>query len=70
MEGGTIMDFEAWLKSKKIDPQKFKNSLPEDWDRNKKDFDQSSPASFDQHKKFFINNLRLEFPLDDQEKTE
>ncbi len=57
--------FEEFLKKKRIDSVKFKASLSQEWLSYQAEFDQSGEASFDARKKFFLNNLRLQFPLDE-----
>lgn len=58
--------FEEFLKKKRIDSVKFKASLAQEWLGFMIEFDQSGEAAFDARKKFFLNNLRLQFPLEEQ----
>ena len=54
--------FVSYLEGKKVDYRRFQMELPEEWERLLREFDACGAASFDQQKKFFINNLRLQFP--------
>lgn len=52
------MEFEEYLKNKKIDPKKFRNGQPEQFDEWNSIFQKVHPESFTQQKLFLINNLR------------
>lgn len=55
------MDFVEYLKSKKIDPAKFKDQLPDQYVEWMEIFNQVHPNSFTQQKLFLINNLRRKY---------
>ena len=57
------MDFEAFLFKKRIDSALFRKSRPEEWEKLNVLFETMGEKSFDQHKKFHFNPLRLSFPL-------
>ncbi|GAB4246824.1 MAG: hypothetical protein Tsb0034_25860 [Ekhidna sp.] len=60
------MEFEEYLKGKKIDPSKFKSgdtALYEEW---KHLFSQIHPDSFTQQKLFLINKTRRKYLLEAQ----
>jgi len=57
------MTFEAYLKSKKIDPQKFESCDSISFQNLKNYFEQVSPNSFTQQKLFLINDLRRKYIL-------
>ena len=58
-----MSNFELYLQSKKIDARAFRAALPAEFETYHKQFSQSSAAAFDLQKKFYLNNLRLEFPV-------
>ena len=58
-----IPDFEAYLKSKKIDSAAFKNAEPELWMAWKKEFEQMHPNSFTVQKLNLINPIRRKYQL-------
>lgn len=64
------MEFEEYLKSKKIDPRKFASSDSEQYNRLKVFFDQVSPESFTQQKLFLINRTRRKYLLDAYEEVQ
>lgn len=57
------MDFESYLKSKKIDSEAFKQSKPDLWNEWEKLFNQLSPISFTSQKLYLINSIRRNFLL-------
>jgi hypothetical protein len=57
------VDFEEYLRSKKIDPVAFRAREPERWSEWKAIFDQVSPASFTTQKLYLINPTRRKYPL-------
>ena len=61
------MDFSTYLKSKKIDPEKFQKDDSEKYLELKKVFDQVHPDSFTAQKLFLINPLRRKHKWDGEE---
>ncbi len=59
------MEFLDYLKSKKIDPEKFKKADRETFEIFQSEFEQMHPASFTAQKLFLINKIRREFILED-----
>ncbi len=57
------MDFESYLKSKKIDSEAFKQAKPDLWNEWEKLFNQLSPISFTSQKLYLINSIRRNFLL-------
>ncbi len=57
------MDFIEYLKSKKIDPIRFKDEHPDQYVEWFTVFNQVHPESFTQQKLFLINNLRRKYTL-------
>jgi len=57
------MDFEEYLKSKKIDSKAFKNADQSKWDELNRLFLQMHPKSFTAQKLYLINPIRRKFPL-------
>ncbi len=57
------MAFEAFLLKKRIDSTLFRERRPEEWNKLSMLFEKMGEKSFDQHKKFQFNPLRLTFPL-------
>ena len=57
------MDFEAYLIKKKIDTQSFQNLNSQLWIEMKQLFETIGYLNFDQRKKYFINQWRLQFPI-------
>jgi hypothetical protein len=57
------VEFENYLKVKKIDPQGFKSTMKNRYMEFLTVFSQVSPASFTAQKLFWLNRLRREFPL-------
>lgn len=57
------MDFEEFLEKKKICSETFKSDKPAEWIRFKRFFDQVSPESFYQQKRFLINKYRQMYPV-------
>ncbi|HNP18133.1 MAG TPA: hypothetical protein PKL31_06845 [Fulvivirga sp.] len=56
------MNFEEYLKGKKIDPHKFKESELELWNEFEGIFKEMHPKSFTLQKLFLINAIRLKYP--------
>ncbi len=61
------MDFSDYLKSKKIDPEKFRKSEPENFQKLKNVFEQVHPESFTAQKLFLINPLRRTYKWSGEE---
>ena len=59
--------FEAFLTKKRIDSNRFKASMAQEWETYRSEFDQMGEAAFDARKKFFLNGLRLQFPFQAKE---
>lgn len=57
------MEFEVYLKEKKIDPRAFKASEPELWAEFERIFMQMHPKSFTMQKLNLINNIRRKYHL-------
>ena len=57
------MDFETYLRNKKIDPVIFQKEEPAIWHEFKMVFEQVHPDSFTAQKLFLINNIRRKYPL-------
>lgn len=57
------MDFEEYLRIKKIDSKAFKEANFEVWKEWKKIFEQIHPDSFTAQKKFLINEIRRKYLL-------
>ena len=57
------MDFETYLRNKKIDPLTFQKGEPVLWQEFKSLFDQVHPDSFTAQKLFLINPIRRKYPL-------
>ena len=55
--------FDEFLKKKRIDGEAYKKAMKAEWGQFRKEYEQSGEAAFDARKKFFLNNLRLQFPL-------
>ena len=60
--------FEEFLEKKRIDSAAYRRALEAEWNQFRKEYEQSGEAAFDARKKFFLNNLRLQFPLKEEEK--
>ena len=63
------MEFEEYLKEKKIDPNKFKAGEQEQYAELKRIFDQVHPNSFTQQKLFLINKIRRTYQLKEQQEV-
>ncbi|WP_420316689.1 hypothetical protein [Ekhidna sp.] len=63
------MEFDEYLKEKKIDPKKFKSGEPEQYADFERIFDLIHPNSFTQQKLFLINNIRRNYILDEQQEV-
>ena len=57
------VDFETYLKSKRIDSDAFRAAEPEVWDAWKRDFDEMHPNSFTVQKLNLINPVRRKYLL-------
>lgn len=57
------MNWEEYCITKKIDSEKFRVAQPNKWNELKNIFEQVSPISFTEQKKFIINDLRRRFLL-------
>ena len=57
------MEFEEFLKNKKIDESLFKKNEQERWTEWKTLFEQMHPNSFTAQKKFLINDMRKKYLL-------
>lgn len=57
------MEFDVYLKEKKIDPELFLKNETEEFHEWKRIFDQVHPNSFTQQKLFLINKIRRTYPL-------
>lgn len=63
MSDGT--GFEAYLVSKKIDSQAFRNAEPDLWEAWKREFEEMHPNSFTVQKLNLINPIRRKYLLAD-----
>lgn len=63
------MEFDEYLKQKKIDSEKFKQGEAAQYAEFKKIFDQVHPESFTQQKLFLINNIRRAYKLENNEEA-
>jgi hypothetical protein len=59
----TSPGFEAYLISKKIDSDAFRNAEPEMWNAWKKDFEQIHPNSFTLQKLNLLNPVRRKYMI-------
>ncbi len=59
------MNFEEYLKSKKIDPNQFKRGELELWKEFERIFKEMHPKSFTSQKLFLINAIRLKYPYNE-----
>jgi len=57
------MEFEEYLKQKKIDFATFKKKFPDVFETFTVHFEQMHPESFTAQKLFLINNIRRECPI-------
>jgi hypothetical protein len=57
------MEFEEYLKQRKIDSATFKNKFPDVFETFVKHFELMHPESFAAQKLFLINNIRRECPI-------
>jgi hypothetical protein len=64
------VNFEAFLLSKKIDPDRFRAAEKEAWESWKLDFEEMHPASFASQKLFLINPIRRKYPISRPTKDE
>ena len=61
------MEFDEYLKGKKIDPEKYRTAEPEQYAQFRALFDQIHPQSFTQQKLFLINKIRRVYKLEVEE---
>jgi len=61
------MEFEEYLKKKKIDPIQFRSKEQTKYESLKVYFDAAGFQSFDHAKKFLINPIRRQFPLQNEQ---
>ncbi|WP_370089067.1 hypothetical protein [Ekhidna sp.] len=61
------MEFEEYLKGKKIDSEKYKAAEPKQYADFKGLFDQMHPESFTQQKLFLINQIRRAYKFEEIE---
>lgn len=59
-------EFEAYLKSKKIDAKAFRKHERQMWEAWKQLFAEVHPNSFTQQKLFLINPVRRKYPLKEE----
>lgn len=64
------MEFDEYLKGKKIDPAKFKQAESSQYAAFERIFNQIHPESFTQQKLFLINKIRRAYKLEDKEEVE
>lgn len=64
------MTWEEYCIKKKIDSEAFKKSEPEKWQELKNIFEQVHPNSFTEQKKFLINDIRRNYHLKEEAKSE
>ena len=60
------MNFEDYLRSKKIDSEAFRKSEPEVWTEWAKEFEHLSAASFTAQKLYLINPVRRKYILKEE----
>lgn len=60
------IDFKTYLRSKKIDALKFKNSEQELYEKLEMVFAETHPASFTAQKLFLINPIRRKYQLNEE----
>ena len=58
--------FDEFLEKKRIDGEAYKQAMESEWNQFREEYEKSGEAAFDARKKFFLNNLRLQFPLSDE----
>lgn len=63
-------DFDEYLRSKKIDPVKFRSAEKDKYEGFAKLYDQVHPDSFTQQKLFLINRIRRQYILESNEGEE
>ncbi len=63
------MQFDEYLREKKINPEKFKAGEPDLYNDFLKIFEQVHPNSFTQQKLFLINKIRRSYQLKEQTET-
>ncbi len=64
-EPTSTQDFREYLKTKKIDPEKFEEGDKAQYDQFKNLFNQIHPSSFTQQKLFLINKIRRKYILEE-----
>lgn len=60
-------DFDQYLIAKKINPGRFRKAMETQYKEFRVIFNEVSPSSFTAQKLFWLNRLRREFPLSDQD---
>jgi DNA gyrase inhibitor GyrI len=63
------MTFEEYLVSKNIDSYQFRSSAPAIWQEWQQLFEQMHPNSFNEQKKFLINEIRRKYLLQPDHQT-
>jgi hypothetical protein len=61
-----MLNFEDFLKQKKIDSPSFHKNDQELWEEFKRIFEQVHPESFTAQKLFLINRIRRKYPFAEQ----
>ena len=56
------MTFAEFLTKKRVNAARFQTERPDEYAGLETEYDALGPASFDQRKKFFINDWRRRFP--------
>jgi hypothetical protein len=65
-----ILDFEAFLRQKKIDPGKFKKEDPALYEELRTLYNQVHPGSFIAQKLFLINRIRRKYTFSEKPSEE
>lgn len=55
--------FKKYLLDKRIDSDRFRQDLPEEWNALQREFETGGEKPFQLRKRFMLNPLRLEYPL-------
>lgn len=63
LQGMEHLDWQAYLRLKKIDAAAYKQSAPDQYVEFERQFLQMHPESFTAHKLFLINDIRRLYPL-------
>jgi hypothetical protein len=56
--------YRAFIQQKGVNPDAFQRALPQLFAQYEKEFEVGGPHTLEYQKKFFWNDLRLEFPND------